>query len=352
MRLLIIGPSWIGDMVMAQSLFRCLLARQPDLVIDVLALDWTRDLLVRMPEVNQAITMPVGHGELALGKRLQLARQLRENDYQQVIVLPNSFKSALIPFFAGIPLRTGWRGEARSWLLNDCRILDEQVYPLMVQRFAALAFPAGSVLPDPLPRPVLKASGDTGALKKSFGLTASRPVVVFCPGAEYGSAKQWPEAHFAKVADVLISEGKQVWLLGSKNDRPAAENIIAGMNPGHREHCSSLAGLTSIGEAIDLLSEADSVISNDSGLMHIAAALNKPLVVLYGSTSPEFTPPMADKVEILSLNLDCSPCFKRECPLGHLNCLRKLLPAMVIEALDRLDSGKTAQTSARAGIQE
>ena len=297
MRVLVIGPSWIGDMVMAQSLFRCLHSQHSELAIDVLALDWTRDLLARMPEVNQAISMPVGHGELALGKRLQLARLLRRQDYQQAIVLPNSFKSALIPFFAKIPVRTGWRGEARSWLLNDCRILDERVYPLMVQRFAALGFPANSVLPEPLPVPLLEVSADVSALLEKFTLDTRRPVVVFCPGAEFGVAKQWPEEHFAKVADV-----------------------------------------TSIGEAIDLMSLADIVLSNDSGLMHIAAALNKPLIVLYGSTSPKFTPPLTDKVKILSLNLACSPCFKRECPLGHLDCLRKLLPATVIEAMNLLES--------------
>tara|TARA_R110000824_G_scaffold336_3_gene1905 strand:- start:64540 stop:65592 length:1053 start_codon:yes stop_codon:yes gene_type:complete len=338
MRVLVIGPSWIGDMVMAQSLFRCLHSQHSELAIDVLALDWTRDLLARMPEVNQAISMPVGHGELALGKRLQLARLLRRQDYQQAIVLPNSFKSALIPFFAKIPVRTGWRGEARSWLLNDCRILDERVYPLMVQRFAALGFPANSVLPEPLPVPLLEVSADVSALLEKFTLDTRRPVVVFCPGAEFGVAKQWPEEHFAKVADVLISEGKQIWLMGSNKDAQTTTRIIENINPEQQKYCRSLAGLTSIGEAIDLMSLADIVLSNDSGLMHIAAALNKPLIVLYGSTSPKFTPPLTDKVKILSLNLACSPCFKRECPLGHLDCLRKLLPATVIEAMNLLES--------------
>lgn len=338
MRVLVIGPSWIGDMVMAQSLFRCLLVQNPEVIIDVLALDWTRDLLARMPEVNQAISMSIGHGEVALGKRLQLAKKLREHDYQQAIVLPNSFKSALIPFFAGIPLRTGWRGEARSWLLNDSRILNEQSHPLMVERFVALGFPAKASLPESLPRPSLKASSDISTLLDKFSLNTSRPVVIFCPGAEFGAAKQWPEEHFAKVADVLISEGKQIWLMGSKNDVQTTQQIIANIELDHRQHCTSLAGLTSIGEVIDLMSQADTVISNDSGLMHIAAALNKALVVIYGSTSPKFTPPLADKVKILSLNLACSPCFKRECPLLHLDCLRKLLPATVIEAMGMLES--------------
>ncbi len=322
-------------MVMAQSLFRYLHAANPQIVINVLALEWTRELLARMPEVNQAIAMPIGHGELALGKRRHLGKALQAEAYQQAIVLPNSFKSALIPFFANIPIRTGWRGEARSWLLNDCRKLDKQNYPLMVERFAALGFPEKSDLPEPLLRPALKVSADIYDSVKKFKLETNRPITIFCPGAEFGASKKWPEAHFSKVADTLINEGKQVWLMGSKNDAHTANNIIDTIQPEYKKHIVSLAGLTSIGEAIDLMSLAQTVVSNDSGLMHIAAALDKSLVVIYGSTSPEFTPPLADKVEILTLNLSCSPCFKRECPLGHLDCLNKLSPNAVLGAINK-----------------
>ncbi len=218
-------------MVMAQSLFRYLHAANPQIVINVLALEWTRELLARMPEVNQAIAMPIGHGELALGKRRHLGKALQAEAYQQAIVLPNSFKSALIPFFANIPIRTGWRGEARSWLLNDCRKLDKQNYPLMVERFAALGFPEKSDLPEPLLRPALKVSADIYDSVKKFKLETNRPITIFCPGAEFGASKKWPEAHFSKVADTLINEGKQVWLMGSKNDAHTANNIIDTIVP-------------------------------------------------------------------------------------------------------------------------
>ena len=323
-------------MVMAQSLFRCLQAKNPQIIIDVLALDWTRELLGRMPEVNKAIAMPIGHGELAINKRRQLGKALQAEAYQQAIVLPNSFKSALIPFFAKIPLRIGWRGEARSWLLNDCRSLDKQLYPLMVQRFAALALPEKEALPTPLLWPSLKVSPDIKVIIDKFKLALTRPVIIFCPGAEFGPSKKWPESHFAKVADALINEGKQIWLMGSKNDSQTAKNIIATIQPEHCKHIVSLAGLTSIGEAIDLMSLAHAVVSNDSGLMHIAAALNKALVVIYGSTSPEFTPPLSERVAILNLNLPCSPCFKRECPLGHLDCLNQLAPMLVLDAVRKI----------------
>jgi heptosyltransferase-2 len=323
-------------MVMAHSLFRCLYAKNPQIVIDVLALDWTRDLLARMPEVNKAIVMPIGHGKLAISKRYQLGKSLQVESYEQAIVLPNSFKSALIPFFAKIPLRTGWRGEARSWLLNDCRKLDKQHYPLMVERFAALAYQEKAALSEPLLWPALKVSADIKATTEKFKLETERPVIIFCPGAEFGPAKKWPESHFAQVADTLINEGNQVWLMGSENDDQTAKNIIATIQPEHKRHIFSLAGLTSIGEAIDLMSLAHTVVSNDSGLMHIAAALEKSLVVIYGSTSPAFTPPLSDRVEILSLNLSCSPCFKRECPLGHLNCLNQLSPKVVLNAVRKI----------------
>ncbi len=198
MKVLVVGPSWIGDMVMAQSLFRCLQSLNPAIVIDVLAPDWTRELLARMPEVNQAIAMPIGHGELALGKRRRLGKGLQSESYQQAIVLPNSFKSALIPFFAKIPQRTGWLGEARSWLLNDCRKLDKQQYPLMVERFAALAFPEKSALPEPLLWPALNISDDTKSITEKFELKSERPIIVFCPGAEFGSSKKWPESYFCQ----------------------------------------------------------------------------------------------------------------------------------------------------------
>lgn len=341
MKILVIGPAWVGDMVMAQSLFMCLKQEHPDAVIDVLAPAWSQALLSRMPQVRQALRLDIDHGELGFGKRLALGRALREHGYDQAIVLPNSFKSALIPRFARIPLRTGWRGEARGWLLNDCRVLDKDKYPLMVQRFVALAyatppawFLAGQV---PVPKLRIDPAEQLDTLEK-FGLNTHKPVLVLCPGAEYGPAKQWPEAHYAAVAAHYLQPqcGYQVWLLGSARDRAVADRILSGVRPSTLADCRNLCGETTLGDAVDLLAAAAVVVSNDSGLMHVAAAVDRPLVVIYGSTSPAFTPPLSARARTVSLQLDCSPCFKRECPLGHLNCLKQLSPSMAIGAIAEL----------------
>ena len=294
MNILIVGPSWVGDMVMAQTLFVCLKQRHPDCQIDVLAPEWSRPILERMPEVRQALSFPVGHGVLDMATRRTIAASLR-GQYQQAILLPNSLKSALVPFFAGIPKRTGWRGEMRFGLLNDMRKLDKQRYPLMIERFMALAFEPGAELPQPYPKPSLRIVEETrDAALARFGLSLDRPVLALCPGAEFGESKRWPAEHFAKVAEVKIREGWQVWLFGSKNDHAVGEEILQQLIPGLREEALNLAGDTSLAEAIDLLSCAEAVVSNDSGLMHVAAALGRPLVSVYGSTSPAFTPPLSE----------------------------------------------------------
>lgn len=336
MNILIIGPSWVGDMVMAQTLFTCLKQRHPDCQIDVLAPDWSRPILERMPEVRNALSFPLGHGVLELATRRKIGKSLADQ-YDQAILLPNSLKSALVPFFAGIPKRTGWKGEMRYGLLNDVRNLDKQRLPLMIERFMALAYEPDAALPKPYPQPrlVIDNASREAALAK-FGLSLDRPVLALCPGAEFGEAKRWPAEHYAKVAELKIRAGWQVWLFGSKNDHPGCEEIRARLIPGLREESVNLAGETSLAEAIDLLSCAGAVVSNDSGLMHVAAALNRPLVAVYGSTSPQFTPPLADQVEIVRLGLECSPCFERTCRFGHYDCLRELKPRPVIEALQRL----------------
>jgi heptosyltransferase-2 len=336
MNILIIGPSWVGDMVMAQTLFTCLKQRHPDCQIDVLAPDWSRPILERMPEVRNALSFPLGHGVLELATRRKIGKSLA-GQYDQAILLPNSLKSALVPFFAGIPKRTGWKGEMRYGLLNDVRNLDKQRLPLMIERFMALAYEPDAALPKPYPQPrlVIDNASREAALAK-FGLSLDRPVLALCPGAEFGEAKRWPAEHYAKVAELKIRAGWQVWLFGSKNDHPGCEEICARLIPGLREESVNLAGETSLAEAIDLLSCAGAVVSNDSGLMHVAAALNRPLVAVYGSTSPQFTPPLADQVEIVRLGLECSPCFERTCRFGHYDCLRELKPRPVIEALQRL----------------
>ena len=338
-KILVVGPAWIGDMMMAQTLFKLLKLRNPQVQIDVLASGWTRQLIACMPEVNQVIDMPLGHGKFGFGERRRLGQSLADKSYEQAIVLPNSLKSAFIPFFAKIPLRTGWRGEWRYGLLNDVRVLDKKRYPLMVQRYAALALPKGAAPLQEFPFPDLQINeAHRPQLLTKFALQLDRPLLILCPGAEYGPAKRWPEHYFAEIADKKIRAGWQVWLMGSAKDHPVAKSICALLLDAERSHCYNLAGGTSLGEAIELMACADLVLSNDSGLMHIAAALQKPLAVIFGSTSPEHTPPLGQQVSIISNKIECSPCFERECPKVHHKCLRELMPQQVMLALDELMS--------------
>ena len=329
--ILVVGPSWVGDMVMAQSLFMTLQQLHPDCSIDVLAPAWSRPLLERMPEVNAAIDMSLGHGEFGFFARRSLGKDLRDNHYTQAIVLPNSWKSALVPFFANIPLRTGNVGEMRYGLLNDARKLDKQALPMTVQRFCALAYPADyPELPPETPVPKLMVT-DKGIADAcaNHSLYSDAKVLVLCPGAEYGAAKRWPTVYYAQVATHWLEQGGQVWLFGSQKD----QTVTAELNAHTQDRCTDLAGRTSLAEAIDLMSLADFVVSNDSGLMHVAASLQRPLVALYGSSDPGFTPPLNKQAHVLRLGLECSPCFKRECPLGHMDCLNKLAPEKVIAIL-------------------
>jgi heptosyltransferase-2 len=333
-KILIIGPAWVGDMVMAQTLFKLLKQQHPEATIDVLAPAWTRPLMERMPEITKALDFPLGHRQLQLRKRYQLGKCLRKHAYDWAIVLPGSFKSALVPFWAKIPLRTGWLREQRFGLLNDWRRLDKQKYPLMIQRFLALALPKGAELPSSpaLPRLNILAADVKATLAKHSISKPGQPLLVLCPGAEFGPAKRWPSKHYAAVARDKLAQGWSVWLLGSKKD----QIVTAEINGLTENRCIDFAGTTSLTEAVDLLSLATVVVTNDSGLMHIAAALGRAIVVMYGSSSPQFTPPLSNRVQTLSLNLECSPCFKRECPLGHLKCLQDLAPVRVLKAIKEL----------------
>ncbi len=329
-KFLVVGPAWIGDMVLAQSLFRLLKQRHPDSRLDVLAPAWTHPLLARMPEVDEAIAAPFAHGKFDLGVRLKLGRDLRARGYDRALVLPNSWKSALAPWAARIPRRTGFVGELRYGLLNDARRLDKQKLPRTVDRFVALGLDAGESLPE-IPSPRLKADVDNarGALARLGRDLPKTPVLALCPGAEYGPAKRWPAEYFAEVANAKLAQGWEVWLFGS--DKDAA--VTAAVQAGTGGRCLDLGGRTALTEAIDLMALATAVVTNDSGLMHIAAALDCRLVALYGSSDPRHTPPLSANATLLSLSLPCSPCFQRECPLGHLKCLKDLHPAVVLDAL-------------------
>ena len=329
-RALVVAPAWIGDTVMAHPLFMRLHRRIPGLQLDALAPPWVAPVLRRMPEIGEIIDNPFAHGELSFTARYRLARQLAQRGYRQAYVLPNSLKSALIPFLACIPERIGFTGESRYGLINRRHVLDKVALPQMAERFAQLAQTPGSPLERPVEYPRLASSpAQQSETLAKLGIDRPQRVAVFCPGAEYGPAKRWPARHFATLADELAQRGYAVWLLGSPKDRAAGDDIV---RLSARATPRNFCGETSLSQAIDLIAASSFVVCNDSGLMHVAAALGRPLVAVYGSSSPGFTPPLSDRATILSLNLECSPCFKRECPLGHLDCLNKLEPARVLDA--------------------
>ena len=326
---LIVGPSWVGDMVMAQSLFIDIKRREPDCQIDVLAPAWTAALLDRMPEVANLVAGNFNHGKLSLGERFSLGRQLRAENYTHAILLPNSLKSALVPAIAKISKRTGFIGEQRWGLLNDLRKLNKKAMPMTVQRFVALGLDKGAPVRDidSIPAPQLVVdSAEARTVLQENNLHTDKPILVLCPGAEFGPSKQWPVAHYAEVAKHYLKQGWQVWQLGSQKDLNTCQELDA--ITGHETQI--LAGKTSLPQAVDLMSFAELVIANDSGLMHIAAALQKKLVAVYGSTDPGHTPPLSKNHAVARLGLECSPCFERECPLHHLDCLRKLSPDTVV----------------------
>jgi heptosyltransferase-2 len=340
MRLLVIAPNWIGDTLLAQPLFARLRARHPGLRIDAVAPDWTAPCLRRMPEIDEVFEVPFRHGELALGGRLRLAARLRRRRYGEAIVLPNSFKSALVPFLARIPRRIGFRGEARYVLLNVRHRLDEPAAPLMAERYLQLAEAPGRPVERPIPAVRIEVDQANLLITASrLGLDRSKPVVVLCPGAEYGPAKRWPARHFATLARALAERGKSVWLIGSPGDRAIGDEIVQ-LAAGD---ALNLCGRTDLAAAIDLVSVAAAVVTNDSGLMHVAAALGKPLVALYGSSSPAHTPPLSAGARIVKLDLECSPCFARECPLGHFRCMNELSPERVLSEIDAAMAGARAR---------
>lgn len=329
MKALIVAPSWIGDAIMAQPLFARLQQQHPCLQLDALAPSWVAPVMARMPEIGEIIDNPFAHGELNLKARWRLGRALAERRYDAAWILPNSAKSALLPLFAGIPRRVGFTGEARYGLINVRHHLDKTALPLMLERFAQLAEIPGTPPARPIPYPFLRSTPENRQKTLAdLGLEQPTRLVAFCPGAEYGPAKRWPAAHFAALARSLYAEGISVWLFGSGKDKAIADEIAA-QAPGP---IRNLCGTTSLDQAIDLLALADLVVCNDSGLMHVAAAVDRPIVALYGSSSPGFTPPLSDRADIVSLKLACSPCFKRDCPLGHLDCLNRLTPATVLAA--------------------
>ena len=319
-RLLVIGPSWVGDMVMAQSLFMTLKARQPGATIGVVAPAWSQPILERMPEVDEVLPLAVGHGEFGLASRRELASRLRGR-FDRAIVLPRSWKAALVPFMARIPERVGFMGEHRYGLLKERRKLDKQVLNQTVKRFVSLGLPLEEATSGDfvLPKPRLQIDRDNLVNLRLTHSLSSRTAIGMMPGAEYGPAKQWPVSYFHTLAKRLVDEGFEVRVLGGAKDHPAGEEITRGLSYAH-----NLCGKTQLADAVDLLADCRQVVTNDSGLMHVAAAVGVRIHALYGSSSPAYTPPLTDNAVIHYLALSCSPCFQRTCPLGHTNCLNQL----------------------------
>ncbi|MFB9868446.1 lipopolysaccharide heptosyltransferase II [Vreelandella sulfidaeris] len=319
-RLLVVGPSWVGDMVMAQSLFMTLKARQPNATIGVVAPTWSQPILERMPEVDEVLPLAVGHGQFGLASRRELAGRLRGR-FDRAIVLPRSWKAALVPFMARIPERVGFLGEHRYGLLKERRKLDKQVLDQTVKRFVSLGLPLEEAANGkfPLPKPRLQIDHDNLANLRITHSLSSRVAIGMMPGAEYGPAKQWPINYFHRLAKRLVEDGFEVRVLGGAKDRSAGDEIVQDL-----PHAHNLCGKTQLADAVDLLADCCQVVTNDSGLMHVAAAVGVRIHALYGSSSPAYTPPLTDNAVIHYLGLSCSPCFQRSCPLGHTNCLNQL----------------------------
>lgn len=293
-------------------------------VVEFLAPPATGDLARRMPGVSAVHDLNVGHGTLGLRERADAARRLKARRFDWAIVLPNSLKSAIAPFLAGIPRRTGFIGELRYGLLNDRRQLDTGNLPRLVDRFASLA----DVDPE---NPRLQPDASRReALCTELGLRLEHTLIALCPGAEYGPSKRWPAERFAELARLLASKGAVVCILGSERDAELGRSIA---------RCSTaldLTGKTDLLDAVDILSAAGAAVANDSGLMHIAAALGVPVTGIYGSTTPAFTPPLSTRSLAIGHDLPCRPCFRRECPLGHRACLTNTSAGRVMGALDAL----------------
>jgi len=337
---LIVGPAWVGDMVMAQALFKLLRRQAPATAIDVVAPAWSEPLLVRMPEVRSTVMLPLGHGQVGFAARYAIGRGLRGRHYDHAIIMPRSLKSALVPCFAGIPRRTGFRGEMRYGLLNDVRELDKARLDQTVKRFIALGLPAGAELPRP-PDPELQIDiPNRDRLCEHLGADDA-PLVALMPGAAYGPAKCWPIEYFGELARSLTGAGARVVVLGSQADHPVGERICGRAGAGALNWCGS----TRLEDTVDILSIARVAVTNDSGLMHVAAATGTHVAAIYGSSTAAFTPPLTAAKTIFDRELACRPCFQRACPLGHLDCLRGITPERVRDGVRAVLDAEQAQSS-------
>jgi heptosyltransferase-2 len=335
-RILVIAPNWIGDAVMSQPLLAAIKASYPNAAIDVLATPWVAPVYRACSEVTELIEADLRHGQLQWGLRRALAAQIKKRKYASCYVLPNSLKSALIPWLANIPVRIGYQGELRRFLLTETKANSPKTQRIpMVEHYANLCAPSGNLnttINPPYLVPMASALESARARLQAAGIQTDA-LVVLCPGAEYGPSKRWPAAYFAVLAQSILNAkpAASLVLLGSPSDRAIGDTIVS--SAASQSHTFNWCGATSLDEAIAIISLCSKVVSNDSGLMHIAAALQVPQVAIFGSSDPSHTPPNSVKATIISLHLPCSPCHQRECPLGHLNCLNQISPERVFAAL-------------------
>ena len=327
LRTLVVAPQWIGDAVMSEPMLAALAARGEQ--VTVAALPWVAPVYRAMPHVVDVLEWPFAHGRLDWAQRRRIARGLRGR-FDAAYVLPNSLKAALIPFLARIPQRHGYFGEGRVLLLNR-RLPNVDGRPPMVEFYRALAGESNG----PVPAPQLRLEAASRVQATQHAGVTEGAYWVFAPGAEYGLAKCWPAAHYAELARALFErDGLPVLLLGSPKEAALCEAIAGSAAPA----CHVLAGKTTLLQALALIAAARGVVSNDSGLMHVAAAFGVPQAALFGSTSPLHTPPRSPRAQVLwlkdELKLDCAPCFERICRFGHTRCLVELEPQRVQTALD------------------
>ena len=337
MKFLIVGPSWVGDAVMAQTLYKLIKNSNKDAQIEVLSPNWSIPVLERMEEVSRSITSPFNHGELKLKARFDFGKQLREEGYERAIVMTNSLKSSLIPFFAKIPVRTGWLGEMRFGLINDLRAKEKRNYLLMVEQFAKLSINPIEDLNNKLPYPSLRI--DSHNLKEqhfNLGIDSEKPSLAICPGAEFGPAKKWPPNYYAEVCNEYLSNSWNVLVFGSQNDQITGNTIQEAIDKELSDHFFNLIGKTSLVDAVDLLSHCKKVVTNDSGLMHIAAAVDTPLVVVYGPSSPQFTPPLMHNHVVLRKSEGFDKKREGSEDHGYHESLIAIKPSEVLEGLSRL----------------
>ena len=329
---LVVAPQWIGDAVMTEPLLRRLHARGERITVG--ALPWVAPVYRAMPQVAEVIVFPFAHGGLQWQARRTMAASLRGR-FDAAYICPNSLKSALVPWWAGIPLRAGYRGEVRIGIVNR-RLPNPPAgeRPPMVAFYSALSGEGGLEAD----RPQLQWDAVArGVAVQALGLR-EQAFYVFAPGAEYGPAKRWPAAHFADLAAQLQLP---VVLLGSSKESALCAEIATPATARRPGACLDLSGRTSLDQALAVIASARGMVSNDSGLMHVAAAFGTPQVAVFGSSSPLHTPPLSDRAHVIWLKddaayqppLDCAPCFQRECPLGHTRCLVDITPERVLALL-------------------